>query len=412
MTRRPGWRYDEVMNRPEASAAAGPPCVTTNELARRLAELCPPQRIDLAGAVALPVELPHRDAWLAWIARGEHADLDYLARDPFGRADPTRRDPWIRTLLVFAQRYTDGWPADDPAPRSGLGAGGAWTDGVARYARGDDYHVVLRGAVDAVLEGLRASWPGFAGRSYVDTGPFLEREYALLAGLGFTGKNTCFIHESLGSGLFLAVAPTNLELVDLPPPAAAAPLYAAAPRRGAPLDPAAATRCGHCRRCLDACPTGALREPFRLDANLCISTWTIEWQGQTPPSGRAQQGGLLFGCDICQSVCPWNQRAVRGAGIAAPHDAYAPLAAWRDLDLADLLDPDPRRFAARFRRSPLWRSHPEGLRRNVLVAAAGARRRDLLPRVREVAQADPDPLVREVAAWAAAVLAAVADEED
>jgi epoxyqueuosine reductase len=383
-----------------------PVFVTVADLAARLAVLCPAQRLDLAGAVALPVVLPHREAWLAWIARGNHAGLAYLARDPEGRADPTRRDAWARTLLVFAQRYTDGWPADDPTARAGIAAGGPWTDGIARYARGEDYHFVLRDAVDGVLAGLRADWPDLVGHAYVDTGPFLEREYALLAGLGFTGKNTCFIHESLGSGLFLAVALTNLEVAGLPAAAAAEPLFAVVPRRPLGLSPQGASRCGNCTSCLDACPTGALREPFVLDANLCLSTWTIEWRGRAPASGRSRQGGLVFGCDICQAVCPWNRRASRGnATTAGPLAAYAVREEYTGIDLADLLDPDPRTFADRFRRSPLWRCHPEGLRRNALVAAAGARRHDLLVRVREVAAGDPDPEVREVAAWAAAVLA-------
>ncbi len=394
------------MNEHATSASPSPVVVTTADLAAALTRLCPAYQLDLAGAVALPAVLPHREAWLGWIARGDHAGLEYLVRDPEGRADPTRRDPWARSLLVFAQRYTDGWSSDDPAPRAGLGARGSWTDGVARYARGLDYHDLLREAVDGVLTGLRALQPGLVARAYVDTGPFLEREYALLAGLGFTGKNTCLIHESLGSGLFLAVALTNLEIPDLPAVAAAAPLYAVVPRRPLGLDPQAATRCGTCTLCLDACPTTALRAPFVLDANLCLSTWTIEWRGRAPAAERARQGGLVFGCDICQSVCPWNRKAAReNPKSVGPIASYGARAEYNGIAIADLLDPDPQVFAARFRRTPLWRCHPEGLRRNLLVAVAGARRRDLLPLVQDVAARDPDPDVREVAAWAAAVLA-------
>jgi epoxyqueuosine reductase len=405
--RQPGdWRYDDGMTFRAGDPHLTAVSVTTADLAVRLGEYCPAFDLDLAGAVALPAVLPHRDAWLAWIEREDHAGLEYLTRDPAARADPTRRDPWARSLLVFAQRYTDGWPADDPSPRDGMGNEGAWTDGLARYARGTDYHEVLRDAVDGVLAGLQRRWPDLAGHAYVDTGPFLEREYALLAGLGFTGKNTCFIHETLGSGLFLAVALTNLEIRDLPAAAQAAPLYAVVPRPAGPLDPRSATRCGTCTKCLDACPTGALREPFRLDANLCLSTWTIEWRGRAPAHQRHRQGALLFGCDICQAVCPWNRKAAKTAGDrTGPIGAYEVRDEYRDFDLADLLDPDPETFAARFRRTPLWRGHPDGLRRNALVAAAGSRRRELLPLVREVAVGDPDPEVREVAAWAAAVLA-------
>jgi epoxyqueuosine reductase len=172
------------------------------------------------------------------------------------------------------------------------------------------------------------------------------------------------------------------------------------------MNPQVATRCGSCTLCVEACPTAALREPFVLDANLCLSTWTIEWRGRAPARERARQGGLMFGCDICQAVCPWNRKAARGISDAAgPIAAYAVHEAYAAIDVADLLDPDPQVFAARFRRTPLWRCHADGLRRNALVAAAGGHRRDLLPLVREIAAGDPDPDVREVAAWAAAVLA-------
>jgi len=376
---------------------------TRQDLARWCAEHAPRHRVDAVGALTLPADLPHADVFREWVRRGDHAGLEYLARDPDRRTDPGHQNPWARSMLVFSQRYTDGWP-----PEAGRVGGTDWLDGVARYARGRDYHDVLLADVRRLLAELAAAHPGLEARPAVDTGPYLERELAWLAGLGFFGKNTCLIHERLGSGLFLAVAPTSLVIDDLPPAAGpqAAPLWAVAERpRRHRLDRERTSRCGTCTACLDACPTGALRAPFVLDANLCISTWTIEWRGQAPADRRDQQGGLLFGCDICQAACPWNVAAARRTGeVPVPPAEYAPAPAAADLALQDLLALDSEAFRARFRRTPLWRAHPGGMRRNALVAAAGRGRRDLLPEIRRVAAEDPDPEVRSVAVWAAARL--------
>lgn len=384
-----------------------PVAVTAAALAAELARVCPEHGVELAGAVALPAELPHRRRWRDWLAAGRHGGLEYLARDPGARADPTRSNPWARTLLVFAQRYTAGWPAADPDP-SATGKpvpDAPWLARVARYARGRDYHDVLLGALKRLLGRLRERWPGLRAHPAVDTGPYLEREWAWLAGLGFLGRNTCLIHERLGSGLFLGVAPTNLELEGLPPPGtpAASPLYGLAPRRRRPVGPVPITRCGTCTRCLEACPTDALDLARGLDAGLCLSTWTIEWRGGAPAGRRGQQGGVVFGCDICQAVCPWNRRAAGRTGDPPPSDAYAADPAHAELDLADLVVLAQEEFRARFRRTPLWRAHPEGLRRNALVAAANAGRRDLLPAVRAAEAAD-DFETAAVASWARRLL--------
>jgi len=201
----------------------------------------------------------------------------------------------------------------------------------------------------------------------VDSGPYLEREYAWLAGLGFLGRNTCLIHEKLGSGLFLGVALTNLQVQGLPAAGlpAVEPLYAAAPRRRRAAPVAPVTRCGTCTLCLDACPTQAILPGGGLDAGRCLSTWTIEWRGQAPVGRDADQGGLLFGCDICQAVCPWNRHAARVPATDQPPRAeYAQLSAHAELSLHDLAVLPDEAFAARLRRSPLWRAHPDGLRRN------------------------------------------------
>jgi len=346
--------------------------VTAEELAIHLERLCPGSAVDVAGAVPLPCKLPHADRWFGWLADGRHADLEYLTRDPAGRVDPTRKNPWARSVLVFAQRYTEGWPARDPAPASGGPAGEPdhppWTDRVARYARGLDYHDVLLKDIKTLLAGLQEALGGLQAFAATDTGPYLEREYAWLAGLGFLGKNTCLIHEKLGSGLFLGVALTNLEIEGLSEGIPAAePLFGVTARRRRPAGKVAASHCGSCTRCIEACPTGAIAPDGGLDAGSCISTWTIEWHGKTPTDRRAEQDGILFGCDICQAVCPWNQRAAENPVSPPVRDEYGLLPDHAEIGLADLLELSDDIFRERFRRTPLWRCHPEGLRANSKV---------------------------------------------
>ncbi|MBK7188370.1 MAG: DUF1730 domain-containing protein [bacterium] len=356
---------------PDAAPATGLR-LSAAELALRLAATCPEHHLDLAGAVALPCPLPHADRWRDYVAEGRHGGLEYLARDPEARLDPTARLDWATTLLVFAQRYTDGWPVADPDPSAGGPAGSAddppWTARVARYARGLDYHDLLRRDITGAVATLGAAGAPPRARVSVDTGPYLEREYAWLAGLGFLGRNTCLIHEKLGSGFFLGVALTDLVVDGLPEAGLPAlePLYAALPRRRHATPVAPVTRCGSCTRCVEACPTQAILPGGGLDAGRCLSTWTIEWRGQAPAGREAEQGGLLFGCDICQAVCPWNLRAAAAQrpGLPPPREGYAPLAAHAELTLRDIAGIDDDVFSARFRRTPLWRAHPDGLRRN------------------------------------------------
>jgi len=369
-----------------------------------LAPLCAGESIDFCGVVSLPRRLPHTADWLNWLLENRHGDLEYLLRDPHGRADPVREHPWAASLLVFGQRYTNGWCPDD-VDFEGCAEDRPWLDGVSRYARGEDYHDVLRKGIRRVTGALRrelhvrgviAAEGDMRARDSVDAGPYLEREYAWLAGMGFYGKNTMLIHPRLGSGFFLGVALLELEvrgLADAPRP------LIGPPAQKYPEGDGVATMCGTCTKCQDACPTGALNDAFRLDAHDCLSTWTIEWRGAAPANRRSAQGGLLFGCDICQAVCPWNHKAARKL-IDETRPEYAGLASHDELDLADLIGMDADQFRARFRRSPLWRAHPEGLRRNALVVAANTGRGDLLPVIERAALDDPDPEVREVAVWA------------
>ena len=384
------------------------PVINALDLRDILTPLCGEQAIDICGVVRLPRHLPHTDEWLNWLHQNHHAGLEYMVRDPHGRADPTRDRSWARTLIVFAQRYADGWSPDDMSAPRGLADNAPWTDGVSRFARGLDYHDVLRRGIRRVTTGLReelrrrnvvAAEQDIVTVDAVDAGPFLEREYAWLAGFGFYGKNTMLIHPKLGSAMSLGVALTNLEVNGLDE--VSRPLVGPAALEMS--DDGMMSLCGNCTRCLDACPTDAFTEPWHLDASRCLSAWSIEWRGGAPEQERNKQGGLLFGCDICQSVCPWNHKAARKLlGDIRPE--YETLTAHNELDLADLITMDPDSFRTRFRKTPLWRCHPEGMRRNALIVAANCGRADLLPVISRVAADDTDEDVRAVAQWAAKVL--------
>ena len=385
------------------------PSVSALQLRDILAAPARAHRIDLVGAVNLPRPPTHAPEFLAWLDEGHHGGLDYMRRDPEDRLDPTRARDWATSLLVFGQRYADGWDPADAEAREGVRDGRPWTAGVSRYARGDDYHDVLRPAIRRLVQVLREELHrrgvlrdegDLRTRDAVDAGPYLEREYAWLAGFGFFGRNTLLIHPRLGSALFLGVALTNLRISGLA--GAPRPLLGPPPARVVSAE-GLANFCGKCTRCLDACPTAAFVRPYVLDAGRCISTWTIEWRGGAPAERRREQGGLLFGCDVCQQVCPWNHKAARLAEDP-PSEAYAVSPDHAGLDLADLIRLDDDAFRERFRHSPLWRTHPEGLRRNALVVAANTGRRDLVEVVRAAAADDPDPGVRDVARWALAEL--------
>jgi len=315
----------------------------------------------LAGVTA-PDPPPHVETYHAWLAQGRHGEMGYLARPAAieRREDPRRVLPECRSILVVA------WPYDPPTPSTGRGR-------IAAYARGPDYHEVL-------LERL-AQWVGameahlghaFPFRLYTDTGPLLEREMAQRAGLGWIGKNTCLIHPQRGSYVLLAEALLGLDLV--------------------PDPPFWADRCGTCTRCLDACPTACILPDRSLDARRCISYLTIELKGSIPASLREDVGDWLFGCDICQQVCPWN---VRFAPM--PDDPGAPTA---DPDASGLLGSDDEEIRRQTKGTALRRARRGGLLRNAAIVAGNLRAHDLQPELARCLREDPDPIVRAHAAWA------------
>ncbi len=345
--------------------------MTSATLKREILTAAHAAGFELAG-VAPVGEFGDHQRFTQWLEAGRAGEMKYMeARDETGnfkRAALKRVAPWARSVIVCAINYNTAEPystqCDDP--RRG------W---ISRYAWShEDYHETvlqrMRQVEKSVLD--LAHEDGITTRCYVDTGPVVERIYAKYAGVGWIGKNTCAINQKQGSWLFLGVLLTSLELEpDLPAP----------------------DRCGTCTRCIEACPTQALIAPYQLDANLCISYLTIEKRGGIPEELRVGMGRHVFGCDICQDVCPWNRKAPT---TEAPE--FAPRPGLVNPALAWLAEMGEEQFREVFRRSPVRRAKRSGLRRNAAFAlgnSADPEARQLLERLAQ----DEDPVVAEAAAW-------------
>lgn len=336
---------------------------------------------DRAGVARLePSE--QEDALREWIERGDLAGMAWMGRRLERRLDPRELLPGARSAVCVVLRYHPLAGEEPP--------GGDLWPRVARYARGLDYHDLMGRRLRALEGRIEAAFPGTRTRRYVDTGPVLERELAARAGLGAQGKNTNLLSRELGSWFLLGEVLLTLDLAP---------------------DPPVADLCGRCTRCLDHCPTGALPEPFRLDARRCISYWTIEHRGDLPPGAREMVGEWVFGCDVCQEVCPWNVRGEvpapsRGAR-SNPELGRRPAdqpelrlpAERRELDLAGLLRLPREEYVERFRGSPMKRAKLEGLQRNAALAM-GNRRDPAYVDPLGGALADGEPTLRRHAAWA------------
>ena len=323
---------------------------------------------------------PHAEFLREWLARGYAGEMAWLGRRAAEREDPRRVLAGARSAVAVGVVYDPGPPPD---ANEGSPAGR-----VARYAGGADYHDVLGARLRTLAREIEALAPGARTRSYVDTGPLLERPLAARAGLGWIGKNSLLIHPRLGSYLFLGIVLTDLALApDAPEP----------------------DHCGSCRACLDACPTDAFAEPYVLDASRCLSYTTIELRGAVPESLRAPQADWLFGCDVCQEVCPWNARTQRSvpADAAGVRAELAPREAWRRPALAWLLGLDEAAFRSAARGTALRRAKWRGLLRSALVAAGNSGDPALVPALRRHAEGG-DPLLAEHARWALARLEASA----
>jgi epoxyqueuosine reductase len=325
---------------------------------------------DAAGVTT--VEPPaNGQAFVDWLAQGAHAGMTYLERRVDARLAPATLLDAARSVLCVALRY---WPlAGEGEP-----AGDLWPR-VARYARGVDYHELMERRLDALAARVEEAFPSTRTRRYVDTGPVLERELAARAGIGVVGKNTMLLEREMGSWFLLGELFTTLEL--------------------APDEPLG-DLCGGCTLCLEACPTGALVAPYRLDSGRCISYWTIEHRGELPAEARAGNGDWVFGCDVCQEVCPWNRR--RHALAPADHPELALAAHRRELDLAGLLHITRDEYVERFRGSSMKRAKLDGLRRNAAVAMGNRADGDRYADTLAAAAEDDDACVREHARWALA----------
>jgi epoxyqueuosine reductase len=321
-----------------------------------------------------------------WIAAGRAGEMEYLKRrDEAGkllRSSLRVALPWARSVIVCAANYNSSAPKSiDPAqPGAGWIARYAWSgqpDGDGEL-RPSDYHKVLLRRLKLVEKALKENLGEFASRGYVDTGPVVERIYAKYAGIGWTGKNTCILNQKLGSWLFLGVIATSLEVTE----AVAIPQ----------------DRCGSCTRCIDACPTGALTAPYQMDASLCISYLTIEKRGEISAALRPMMGRQVFGCDICQDVCPWNRKAP-----IARDDELQPRPALVNPALAWLAELDEAGFAQSFFGSPVKRTRLSGLRRNVAIAMGNSGMPQFLTKLREW-EFSTDGTLAEAARWAIARL--------
>ncbi|MGH9433726.1 MAG: tRNA epoxyqueuosine(34) reductase QueG [Terriglobia bacterium] len=372
-----------------------------------------------------------------WVEQGRGGEMNYL-RDP-KRHDPRQVLPSARSVVCAGLVYNSPLPYSTevhtfPKQLSPEGAapsqdfqspaecpGGilsqppVQTGWISRYAWGRDYHKVMKGKLEALRTAMQRLAPGVETRVYVDTGPMVERAFARFSGIGWMGKNTCLINQEKGSWFFLGVILTNLVLrPDLP----------------------AFDRCGSCRRCIEACPTGALDQPYAMDASRCIAYFTIELKGSIPLEFRPAMGVNVFGCDICQDVCPWNaprddpeaihkdpevarhprplKRLGRGAAQttipefhprrvrAGTHESTsAEEFSLFNPPLAALASMTEEEFRLNFKNSPMQRAKFQGFIRNACIALGNSRNRDLLPAIKPWA-VHQNPVIREHAQWALA----------
>lgn len=332
----------------------------------------------------------HAEAYQAWLASGYHGEMAYMAREDSvrRRLDPREALPGCRTLIVVSLQY-----GSTPAGTTASGrrdadradaSRGRRLPVVARYALGRDYHDVFEERLDALSAAIADLAPGARTKRYVDYGPVLERDHAQRAGLGWIGKNTMLLHPDFGSYFMLGELLTDLDIE--------------------PDPPFVHDRCGTCRRCIDACPTDAILDGRLLDARLCISYLTIELRGSIPEALRPAIGNRVFGCDICQEVCPWNSDALLPDQAPFEPRPGQPMpaedmVAWAE-ELASL---DNDEFRARYRGTAFSRPGRDGLLRNLAVGLGNSGESGARP-ILERLNGDSSPLVREHARWALDVL--------
>jgi epoxyqueuosine reductase len=320
---------------------------------------------DLVGISAVNLA-PHEQSFAQWLRQGFAGELDYMKRTESFRRDPRTLVPWAVSIISVGMNYYTAFSRPEPS-REPKG----W---ISRYAWGDDYHELIKRKLEALLGRVRELHDRpVEGRAFVDSGPVLERDYAGVAGIGWIGKNTQLISPKKGSWFFLGELFLDLPLA---------------------YDRPLRDRCGKCDLCLKACPTRAFVGPYLLDARRCISYLTIELRGWMPRPLRPLVGNHVFGCDICQEVCPYNVKA-----RATEEPAYQPRLGLHAPELIPLLSLDEAEFRRRFRGSPILRAKRRGFLRNVAVALGNIKSAEAIPALIHVLD-DEEPLVRGHAAWA------------
>lgn len=328
--------------------------------------------------VTTPDPPPHLPAFQKWLEAGRQGEMEYLAteRSQQRRADPRQILPECRSILVLGVRYAAPGGPEEGEPGDSLTLHGR----VAAYAWGEDYHEVLPGRLQSLVTFIenQAGHP-IPNRWYTDTGPVLERDLAQRAGLGWIGKNTCLINPQMGSTFLLAEILLGIDLE--------------------PDEPFTSDQCGTCTRCLEVCPTSCILPDRTIDARRCISYLTIEQKGSIPDDLRPQMGNWVFGCDICQQVCPWNERFAPAEG----DPAFTPRPGVPLPDLAVELSLTSEGFNRKFKGNPVKRAKRRGYLRNVAVALGNTAGKENLAAVSALARSlksDSEPLVRAHAAWA------------
>lgn len=321
---------------------------------------------DLVGIA--PVEpVPELAFYIDWIQAGYAGKMEYMKRHPEKRTHITEVVPAAKSVIACALNYHTDHPLSTEQRDQSRG----W---ISRYGWGDDYHDILQqklSDLSAFIKTTSDEEP--ITRFYVDTGPVVDRVYAKYAGIGWFGKNTCIINQQKGSWLFLGEIITSVELeYDTPPP----------------------DRCGTCNRCIEACPTDAILEPYVLDSRKCISYLTIELRDEIPVELRADIGNHIFGCDICQDVCPWNRKAPKST-----EESFQPRPGLFNPQLDALVGLSQEAFSETFRKNPVKRTKRRGLLRNIAVAMGNSEEPHFIPILKEMARND-DPLVSEHASWA------------
>jgi epoxyqueuosine reductase len=362
----------------KAGGSEADPLNALHDLSALIKQAAKEAGFELAGIAAV-AQFPELSHFSEWIAAGHAGEMQYLQkRDGAGnltRASLRTAVPWARSVIVCAINYNTAHPYSTETQELDRG----W---ISRYAWSkEDYHVAVLGRLRIVEDRLRkitGEPETLQTLCYVDTGPVVERVYAKYAGAGWIGKNTCILNQQVGSWLFLGVIITSLGLTP---------------------DSPAPDRCGTCTRCIDACPTDALIAPYQLDSNRCISYLTIEKRGAIPEEMREGMGRHVFGCDICQDVCPWNRKAP-----ATLAEEFQPREGLVNPALDWLAQMTAEEFRETFRGSPIRRTKRTGLRRNAVIAMGNSGNRRFVPAVEKLA-GDDDPVVAEHARWAARKLA-------